>query len=125
MLNPEFYDDVLFDDDEQDTRSIMQPGYARIPMDIYTCYSLSGTAREVYGLLLSRRMLSQSNPKWPWAAFVCYAQCDLALTLGVSEVSVRRAMKELEDVDLIRRRRRGSGKPDLIRVLDPEPTHRL
>lgn len=94
-------------------------GYARIPMDIYMRYTLSGTAREAYGLMLSRRELTRSNDDWPWPGYICFAQRDLARVLNVSEVSVRRAMAELEDAGLIRRRRRGNGLPDLIRVYDP------
>jgi DNA-binding MarR family transcriptional regulator len=104
---------------QANTFSFPDPGFARIPMDIYMRYTLSGTAREAYGLMLSRRQLSQGNPDWPWPGFICFAQRDLARILSVSEVSVRRALTELEDAGLIRRRRRGNGFVDLIRVFDP------
>lgn len=46
--------------------------------------------------------------------------CGLGLTLSRSSMTIKRALRELEDGGLIRRDRQGAGKPNRIYVLIPE-----
>jgi DNA-binding MarR family transcriptional regulator len=77
---------------------------------------LNLAARETYALLLHRTTLSQLNG---WTdendrVFVIYPIAELAKDLGCCEMTVKRALKALDDADLIERRRVGFDKANLI-----------
>lgn len=93
----------------------MMPKYLPYP-EFLLQTPISHTAREAYALLLSRTTLSQQNG---WTdknghVFVFYPVAELAKDLGCSEMTVKRALKELDKADLIERRRRGFDKVNFI-----------
>ena len=77
---------------------------------------LSATAILMYGLLKDRMLLSKKN-KWVNDAgeiFFIFAQSELESKLNISHATCSKAMKELEQHELIERIRRGLGNPDYI-----------
>ena len=82
---------------------------------------LSHTAKLLYTLLLDRATLSQKNN---WAdergyVYVIFPLSSLSEALGCSTMSIKRALRSLEDADLIERRRGRITVPNSIFVKVP------
>ena len=88
---------------------------------------LSDTARLVYILLLDRARLSQTNPQWQdetGRVFVYYTITELGRGLGKTSVTVKTALRQLEEAGLILRRSQKQGTPSRIYVAFPEGTRK-
>lgn len=88
---------------------------------------LSDTARLVYILLLDRARLSQTNPQWQdetGRVFVFYTITELGRGLGKTSVTVKTALRQLEEAGLILRRSQKQGTPSQIYVAFPEGTRK-
>ena len=86
--------------------------------------NLSPEAKYLYSLALDRVGLSTRNG---WRdetgyPFICFSASEAALILGVGESKARRLFRELESLGLIRREKRGQGRPDrlFVRTFDGE-----
>ena len=80
---------------------------------------LSETAKMIYMLLLDRARLSMQNDDWQdeqGRVFIHYTIQSLATATRKSEMTVKNALKALEQQGLIYRQRQGSGKPNRIFV---------
>lgn len=80
---------------------------------------LSETAKTVYMLLLDRAKLSMQKDGWCDArghVYIHYTIQSLASAIGKSEMTVKIALKALEQQGLIYRQRQGAGKPNRIFV---------
>ena len=91
--------------------------YARFLLDT----DLSHTAKLLYTLLLDRATLSQKNN---WVdergfVYVIFPLSSLSKVLQCSTMSVKRALRSLEDADLIERRRGRITTPNSIFVKVP------
>ena len=92
--------------------------YARFLLDT----DLSHTAKLLYTLLLDRATLSQKNN---WVdergfVYVMFSITALSDVLQCSTMSVKRALKSLENIELIERRRGRVGEPTRIFVKVPK-----
>lgn len=86
------------------------------------CYrKLRDTSKLLYGVLLSQLSLSRKNG-WmepeTGRIYIHYNLRNLAQCLGHSANTITRAMEELCEAGLLRRRRRGRGLPDILYVMD-------
>ena len=80
---------------------------------------LSETAKIIYMLLLDRARLSMQKEGWHdehGRVFVRYTIQSLATAIQKSEMTVKNALKSLEQQDLIYRQRQGAGMPNRIFV---------
>ena len=80
---------------------------------------LSETAKMIYMLLLDRARLSMQKEGWQDEqdrVFICYTIQSLATAIQKSEMTVKNALKSLEQQDLIYRQRQGAGMPNRIYV---------
>ena len=80
---------------------------------------LSETAKIIYVLLLDRARLSMKKEDWQdehGRVFVRYTIQSLAKTICKSEMTVKNALKALEQQGLIYRQRQGAGMPSKIFV---------
>ena len=97
--------------------------YFRIPKALFQDYrfrQLSTDARTLYGILLDRMSLS---PKNGWLdeqgrVYIIYTVREVQESLCCAEHKAVKLFRELEDIDLIERKRRGLGRPSLIYVKD-------
>ena len=97
------------------------PPHLPLPESLLTA-DLSATELKAYMLLLRRSFLSARSPKWTdgdGRIFLYYPIRELAGTLGRSESSVKKALNRLEELELIRREYRGTGKTNRIYVKFP------
>ena len=79
------------------------------------------TAKLLYGLLLNRSMLSREN-NWlspEGCVYIVYTNAQLREDLKCSRNTVKKALNELEDLNLIKRERRGLNEACRIFVLIP------
>jgi len=80
---------------------------------------LSETAKMIYMLLLDRARLSMQKEGWQdeqGRVFICYTIQSLATAIQKSEMTVKNALKSLEQQGLIYRQRQGAGMPSRIFV---------
>ena len=80
---------------------------------------LSETAKMIYMLLLDRAKLSMKKESWQdehGRVFIHYTIQSLASAIGKSEMTVKNALKALEQQGLIYRQRQGAGMPNKIFV---------
>ena len=97
--------------------------YFRIPKALFQdCRfrQLSTDARTLYGILLDRMSLSAKNG-WldeQGRVYIIYTVRDVQESLCCAEHKAVKLFRELEDIDLIKRKRRGLGRPSLIYVKD-------
>lgn len=80
---------------------------------------ISETAKLVYMLLLDRARLSMKNEDWQdekGRVFVRYTISDLARDIGKGETTVKKALKQLVQQDLICKESQGAGLPNKIYV---------
>ena len=97
--------------------------YFRIPKALFqdSCFrQLSTDARTLYGILLDRMSLSVKNG-WmdkQGRVYIIYTVREVQESLCCAEHKAVKLFRELEQIDLIERKRRGLGKPSLIYVKD-------
>ena len=97
--------------------------YFRIPKALFQdCRfrQLSTDARTLYGILLDRMSLSVKNG-WldeQGRVYIIYTVREVQESLCCGEHKAVKLFRELEDIDLIERKRRGLGRPSLIYVKD-------
>ena len=97
--------------------------YFRIPKALFQdsrFQQLSTDARTLYGILLDRMSLSVKNG---WLdeqrrVYIIYTVREVQESLCCAEHKAVKLFRELEDIDLIERKRRGLGRPSLIYVKD-------
>ena len=103
------------------TRTTALPPFVALPRFILNS-GLSLNAKLLYGLLLSRSMVSRKND---WTddqghVYIIYTIRQMAEDLDRSERTVKNALSELEGQNLIRRVRQGWNQPNHIYVLLPD-----
>ena len=97
--------------------------YFRIPKALFQDHrfrQLSTDARTLYGILLDRMSLSVKNG-WldeQGRVYIIYTVREVQESLCCAEHKAVKLFRELEDMDLIERKRRGLGRPSLIYVKD-------
>ena len=97
--------------------------YFRIPKALFQnsrFRQLSTDARTLYGILLDRMSLSVKNG-WldeQGRVYIIYTVREVQESLCCAEHKAVKLFRELEDFDLIERKRRGLGRPSLIYVKD-------
>ena len=97
--------------------------YFRIPKALFQDHrfrQLSTDARTLYGILLDRMSLSAKNG-WldeQGRVYIIYTVREVQESLCCAEHKAIKLFRELEDMDLIERKRRGLGRPSLIYVKD-------
>ena len=97
--------------------------YFRIPKALFQDHrfrQLSTDARTLYGILLDRMSLSAKNG-WldeQGRVYIIYTVREVQESLCCAEHKAVKLLRELEDIDLIERKRRGLGRPSLIYVKD-------
>ena len=99
-------------------RGTQIPHFYMYPKFLLT-QDLSETAKVIYMLLLDRSKLSMQTDGWQdeWGhVFVHYTIQSLAAAIGKSEMTVKNALKALEQQGLIYRQRQGAGMPSRIFV---------
>ena len=95
--------------------------YFRIPKALFQdrrFRQLSTDARTLYGILLDRMSLSVKNG-WldeQGRVYIIYTVREVQESLCCAEHKAVKLLRELEDIDLIERKRRGLGRPSLIYV---------
>ena len=94
--------------------------YFRIPKALFQDHrfrQLSTDARTLYGILLDRMSLSVKNG-WldeQGRVYIIYTVQEVQESLCCAEHKAGKLFRELEDIDLIERKRRGLGRPSLIK----------
>lgn len=99
------------------------PAYIMFPRFLLTQPGLNETAKLAYILLLDRARLSLRHPQWvdgQGRAFLVYPVAALAKNMGKSQMTVKTALRTLEQEGLLERRRRGLGQANLLYVKLPE-----
>ena len=89
--------------------------YFRIPKALFQdsrFRQLSTDARTLYGILLDRWMDKQGR------VYIIYTVREVQESLCCAEHKAVKLFRELEQIDLIERKRRGLGRPSLIYVKD-------
>ena len=84
--------------------------------------NISETAKLVYMLLLDRARLSMKNGDWQdeqGRVFVLYTIPNLAKDIGKGETTVKKALNQLVQQDLIWKQFQGAGRPNKIYVKIP------
>jgi DNA-binding Lrp family transcriptional regulator len=84
---------------------------------------LGVTSKLVYALLFDRAKISRSNPNYiddRGRIFVIYTISELAKAIDKSEMTVKSALKALEEIGLIKRKFIGVSKPTHIYILYPD-----
>ena len=97
--------------------------FFRIPKALFQeqrFQNLSTDAKILYGILLDRMSLSAKNG-WrdeQGRVYIIYTVREVQESLCCAEHKAVKLFRELEDIDLIERKRRGLGRPSLIYVKD-------
>jgi hypothetical protein len=84
--------------------------------------NMSETAKLVYMLLLDRARVSMKNDTWQdehGRVFVLYTIPDLARDISKGETTVKKALNQLVQQDLIQKQSLGAGHPNKIYVKIP------
>ncbi len=95
----------------------MTSAYAKIPKDVLKS-DISSDAKVLYACILDRYSLSQKNG-WldgEGRIYVIFPVSEVMKALHCSKVKARKVFSELEN--LVKRKRRGQGKPDIIYISD-------
>ena len=84
---------------------------------------LSDSAKLLYALLLDRRSLSGKNGLTDknGVAVVYCSNSEVCRRLGCGHDKVTASLRQLEGAGLIRRKKQGRGKPDIIYVENAKP----
>ena len=80
---------------------------------------ISTDAKLLYGLMLDRMGLSAQNERWTDAdgrVYIYFPIAEVMDLLGIADQKATKLYKELENVELIQRKRQGLGKPTKIYV---------
>ena len=104
------------------TPTMQLPPYMAFPRFLLDKVQLSETAKIIYMLLLDRARLSMKNDGWTdeqGYVFLFFPIKKLAETIHKSEMSVKTALRVLEQEELIVRKRQGVGLPNQIYVKIP------
>lgn len=104
------------------TPTMQLPPYMAFPRFLLDKVQLSETAKIIYMLLLDRARLSMKNDGWTdeqGYVFLFFPIRKLAETIHKSEMSVKTALRVLEQEKLIVRKRQGIGLPNQIYVKIP------
>ncbi len=80
---------------------------------------MSITAKVLYARMLDQA-LNRGEADAAGKIFIVFPIREMAFTLSRSSMTMKRALRELENGGLIRRNRQGAGKPNRIYVLIPE-----
>ena len=99
-------------------RDSLLPPYMAYPRFLLKM-EISETAKLLYVLLLDRARLSMKNERWTdeqGYVFIYYTISDLAEDSGKSEMTVKNALRVLEEQGLIAKKRQGAGMPNRIFV---------
>ena len=97
--------------------------FFRIPKALFQeqrFQNLSTDAKILYGILLDRMSLSAKNG-WrdeQGRVYIIYTVREVQESLCCAEHKAVKLLRELEDIDLVERKRRGLGRPSLIYVKD-------
>ena len=97
--------------------------FFRIPKALFheqRFQNLSTDAKILYGILLDRMSLSAKNG-WrdeQGRVYIIYSVREVQESLCCAEHKAVKLFRELEDIDLVERKRRGLGRPSLIYVKD-------
>ena len=97
--------------------------FYRVPKVLFTnerFWNISADAKMLYGILLDRMSLSVKNG-WldeQGRVYIIYTVREVQESLCCAEHKAVKLFRELEDIDLIERKRRGLGRPSLIYVKD-------
>ena len=97
--------------------------FFRIPKALFQeqrFQNLSTDAKILYGILLDRMSLSAKNG-WrdeQGRVYIIYTVREVQESLCCAEHKAVKLFRELEDIDLVERKRRGLGRPSLIYVKD-------
>ena len=98
------------------------PTYMIFPRFLLSRQDIGDTAKLLYMVLLDRTRLSMQHEAFQdgrGRVFVVYGTADLAQVLGKTERTVRAALKELEDRQLLERRHCGLGRANHLYVRIP------
>ena len=88
-------------------------------------HRINETAKILYCVLLDRARLSLKSEKWidgSGNAFISFPLKELANTINKSEMTVKAALRALENFGYIERKRRGGGLTNRIYVKIPSGT---
>lgn len=99
-------------------RNSTLPPYIAYPRFLLTMH-ISETAKLVYVLLMDRARLSMTHDGWEdenGHVFIYYTIDALAAATGKCAMTIKDALKKLEEEKLIFRRHQGAGKPSKIYV---------
>lgn len=99
--------------------------FYRLPQDLMEV-KMSNNARVMYSLMRNRANLSKIN-NWidNIGVFIFYTREQLSQALGKSIPTIRKCVKELIELGLIKEKRQGQGKPNLIYVtFEPQQTEK-
>ena len=88
---------------------------------------LSNDAKILYMLLLNRKSLSEKNDfnDENGNTVVMFSNLEVCRSIGCGHDKATAMFRELEEYQLIRRRKQGKGKPDLIYVSNVGSTEKL
>ena len=92
--------------------------YPRFLLDV----NISETAKLVYMLLLDPARVSMKNDTWQdeyGRVFVLYTIPDLARDIGKGETTVKKALNQLIQQNLIMKQSQGTGRPNKIYIKIP------
>lgn len=101
---------------------ILEHLYYQIPQELFVNskykYKLNSDSKILYAFLLDRLSLSQKNH---WidetnSIYLIFTRGEVQDKLNLSEKTVTKAFKQLNDVGLVKEKRQGLGKPNLIYV---------
>lgn len=104
-------------------RNSALPAFMAFPKFLLDDVHLSETAKILYMVLLDRARISMKNDGWAddtGHVFIFFPIQSLARTLHKSEMTVKTGLKALEEEELIKRVRQGTGLPNRIYVKLPE-----
>ena len=100
----------------------LENSYYKIPQELFVSSlykdKLNSDSKILYGFLLDRLTLSQKN-HWIDSnknIYLIFTRQEVQDKLGLSEKTVTKAFKQLNDTNLIAEKRQGLGKPNLIYV---------
>lgn len=96
--------------------------YYQVPKDLSNnpiyAGKINSDAKLLYGLLLSRMNLSRLNNWYDENEniYLIFTRAEAQLSLDLSDKTVTKAFKQLTSVGLIKERKQGLGKPNIIYV---------
>lgn len=107
------------------TRKTGFSNYMFFPKFLIGEHRINETAKILYCVLLDRARLSLKSEKWidgSGNAFVSFPLKELANIIGKSEMTIKTALRALENFGYIERKRRGGGLTNRIYVKIPSGT---